>query len=71
MDKDKHNQTYVSNILNDQLEGIMSDESNIEIKVGTSFSTWEDAEIKLNQYAKFAGFSLRRKRVESDNNGIV
>ncbi|CAB4443692.1 unnamed protein product [Rhizophagus irregularis] len=71
MDKDKHNETYVSNILNDQLEGIMSDESNIDIKVGTSFSTWEDAEIKLNQYAKFAGFSLRRKRVESDNNGIV
>ncbi|UZO09960.1 uncharacterized protein OCT59_030169 [Rhizophagus irregularis] len=71
MDKDKHNETYVSNILNDQLEGIMSDESNIDIKVGTSFSTWEDAEIKLNQYAKFAGFSLRRKRVESDNNRIV
>ncbi|CAG8722426.1 11830_t:CDS:1, partial [Funneliformis caledonium] len=31
----------------------------------------EDAEIKLNQYARLLRFSLRRKRVECDNNGIV
>ncbi|CAG8720052.1 16495_t:CDS:2, partial [Rhizophagus irregularis] len=46
-------------------------ESIGDIKVGDSFSIWEDAEIKLNQYAKFAGFSLRRKRVEADKDGVV
>ncbi|PKK58010.1 hypothetical protein RhiirC2_797003 [Rhizophagus irregularis] len=46
-------------------------ESIGDIKVGDSFSTWDDAEIKLNQYAKFAGFSLRKKRVEADKDGVV
>ncbi|CAG8547781.1 10260_t:CDS:2 [Funneliformis caledonium] len=41
-----------------------------EINVGDNFISWEDAEIKLNQYARLLGFSLRRKRVECDNNGI-
>ncbi|PKY30732.1 hypothetical protein RhiirB3_447968 [Rhizophagus irregularis] len=55
-----------------QAEGsIITDESIGDIEVGTTFSTWEDAEIKLNQYAKFSGFSLRRKCVEVDKDGVI
>ena len=37
---------------------LFPNDPDIDIKVGTSISTWKDAEIKLHQYAKFAGFSL-------------
>jgi hypothetical protein len=66
----------ISNTLNDQQP--LNNESDsstslvtVDIKVGASFSTWEDTEIKLNQYAKFSGFSLRRKHVEVDKDGVV
>ncbi|CAB5388948.1 unnamed protein product [Rhizophagus irregularis] len=84
MDDNNHNERSISDILNGQqlndenhntilIEGsIITDESIGDIKVGTTFSIWEDAEIKLNQYAKFSGFSLKRKRVEvDDKNGVV
>jgi hypothetical protein len=83
MDEKNHNETYISDVINDQqqlvvennyslsIEGIAATEPNIDIKVGDSFATWEDAEIKLNQYAKNSGFSLRRKRVELDKDGYV
>lgn len=84
MGENRYNETCISGIqqqLNDDksnvptptpIEDMITDESYIDIiKVGTSFSTWEDAEIKLNQYAKFTGFSLRRKRVEADKEGTV
>jgi hypothetical protein len=51
----------ISNTLNDQQP--LNNESDsstslvtVDIKVGASFSMWKDAEIKLNQYAKFSGF---------------
>ncbi|PKY60795.1 hypothetical protein RhiirA4_431379 [Rhizophagus irregularis] len=62
-----NNKNHSSTLIEDESIG----ESIGDIKVGDSFSTWEDAEIKLNQYAKFAGFSLRRKRVEADKDGVV
>ena len=84
MNKDNYNEPHVSDVLYDQqqqlnnkndssilTEDITVTETNINIKVGTSFPTWEDAEIKLNRYARFAGFSLRRKRLELDKDGIV
>lgn len=83
MDENKYNEPHMSDVLSEQqqlnntnhsstlIEGIITDESIGDIKVGNTFSTWEDAEIKLNQYAKFAGFSLRRKHVEVDKDGVV
>lgn len=83
MDDNKHNERPISDVLNGQqlndenhnttlIEGsIITDESIADIKVGTTFSIWEDAEIKLNQYAKFSGFSLRKKRIEVDKDGVV
>jgi hypothetical protein len=46
-------------------------EPAIQINNGDSFSSWEEAEIRLNQYAKASGFTLRRKRSEIDDDGIV
>ena len=39
-------------------------ELTIQISVGDFFSSWEEAEMQLNQYAKTTGFTLRRKRTE-------
>ncbi|POG63211.1 hypothetical protein GLOIN_2v1784371 [Rhizophagus irregularis DAOM 181602=DAOM 197198] len=66
-----NNKNHSSTLIEGTITNESIGESIGDIKVGDSFSIWEDAEIKLNQYAKFAGFSLRRKRVEADKDGVV
>ena len=51
------------------MEGIT--ELTVQINVSDFFSSWEEAEMQLNQYAKTTGFTLRRKRTEVDDDGIV
>ena len=46
------------------MEGIT--ELTVQINVGDFFSSWEEAEMQLNQYAKTTGFTIRRKRIEVD-----
>ncbi|CAG8776315.1 12470_t:CDS:2, partial [Gigaspora rosea] len=50
---------------------LLMKESNNQIKVGDTFFLWELAEKQLNKYAKCNGFSLHRKRVEHDADGII
>ncbi|CAI2178104.1 16247_t:CDS:2 [Funneliformis geosporum] len=39
--------------------------SSLKINVGQTFHTWEDAEKFLNEYGLEKGFSIRRRRTES------
>ena len=41
-------------------------ELTVQINVGDFFSSWEEAEMQLNQYAKTTGFTIRRKCIEVD-----
>ncbi|CAG8718886.1 5888_t:CDS:2, partial [Funneliformis caledonium] len=36
-------------------------ENEVQINVGDTFSSWDEVDIKLNLYAKTAGFSIRQK----------
>ncbi|CAG8780267.1 4643_t:CDS:2, partial [Cetraspora pellucida] len=44
---------------------------DLELSVGDSYQSWDLAEAYLNNYAKTKGFSLRRKRVETNDNGEI
>ncbi|CAG8553651.1 3391_t:CDS:10, partial [Gigaspora rosea] len=46
-------------------------ESTNQINISDSFSSWDETEMKLNQHAKIIGFTLRRKRLELDKDGII
>ncbi|CAG8501045.1 17625_t:CDS:2 [Funneliformis caledonium] len=46
-------------------------ENKVQINVSDTFSSWDEVDIKLNIYAKMAGFSIRQKHIELNNDGIV
>jgi len=46
-------------------------ELTIQINVGDFFSSWEEAEMQLNQYAKTTEFTICRKHTEVDDDRIV
>ena len=49
----------------------INEEQKLQLSVADSFLSWELAEAYLNNYAKAARFSLRRKRVTTNNDGEI
>ena len=60
--------TAANEIIN---ENDINEEHELYLFIADSFLSWELVKVHLNNYAKAVGFSLRRKRVTTNNEGEI